>query len=188
MPARNPPTTRIHLLTLAYDASLAAIDSRPLDRFLADKELLALREHFFIVHGQPHLCCVLTYRLSIADAPPPPSPPPPPAPPPPFAAARTHRRDDRIDLDEPQRARFVRLRGWRAQRARRDGVPAYVVFTNRELAALACSAPTTPGQLLAFPGCGEGKVARYGDELLALLAPERTTDPTAPAAAPEPAP
>ena len=37
MPACNPPTTRIHLLTLAYDASLAAIDSRPLDRFLADK-------------------------------------------------------------------------------------------------------------------------------------------------------
>jgi ATP-dependent DNA helicase RecQ len=58
-------------------------------------------------------------------------------------------------------------------------VPAYVVFTNRELAALAARAPTTLGQLRAIPGCGEAKVARYGDELLALLADTAAPAPDA---------
>lgn len=167
MSSPNSPTARVHLLTLAYDAHLAAINSGPLDSFLADKELLAFREHFFLVHGQPHLCCVVTWRPTTASTPH--APPQPPALPPPPSARRADH-DARIELDERQRARFARLRGWRAQRARRDGVPAYVVFTNRELAALACRAPTTSGQLRTIPGCGEAKVARYGDELLALLA------------------
>lgn len=172
MSSRNPTAARVHVLTLGYDQHLGAIDSGPLAAFLADKELLAFREHFFTVHGQPHLCCVVTWRPTTRNAPhdPPPAATTEAAPPAPQQPRRRPEPDSRIDLDDAQRARFARLRGWRAQRARRDGVPAYVVFTNRELAALACRAPTTQAQLRAIPGCGEAKVARYGDELLALLA------------------
>lgn len=52
-----PSPVRVKLLTLAYHPTLAAIDSRPLDEFLADKELLRLREHFFTVQRQPFLTC-----------------------------------------------------------------------------------------------------------------------------------
>lgn len=176
MSSPNSPAARVLVLTLAYDAHLAAIDSGPLDSFLADKQLLAFREHFFLVHGQPHLCCVVTWRPTTAI---PPHAPPLPPKPPPHPPARRADPDARVELDERQHARFARLRGWRAQRARRDGVPAYVVFTNRELAALAARAPTTLGQLRAIPGCGEAKVARYGDELLALLADTAAPAPDA---------
>jgi superfamily II DNA helicase RecQ len=159
----NAPTVRVKLLTLAFQPSLGAIDARALDDFLADKELLDLREHFFVVQGLPHLLCVLTYRLPRGTD----------------AASANERpaasgigerpRRERIDLDEPARARFETLRAWRADRARRDGVPPYVLFHNRELAAIASRCPATPNALLQIDGIGEGKVERYGDEVLAAL-------------------
>lgn len=62
----NPPAIRVHILTLAYQPQLGAIDGRPLDALVADKHLLDLREHFFTVLVQPHLCWVLTWRHPIA--------------------------------------------------------------------------------------------------------------------------
>jgi len=64
---------------------------------------------------------------------------------------------------------FKRLRAWRAAVAHRDGVPAYVVFHDRALAELAARRPADLEAMAAVPGVGPAKLARYGDELLALL-------------------
>jgi DNA helicase II / ATP-dependent DNA helicase PcrA len=61
------------------------------------------------------------------------------------------------------------LRAWRRKRAETDGVPAYVVFNDRTLAALTERQPRSRGELLAVEGIGPSKLDRYGDELLALL-------------------
>jgi DNA helicase-2/ATP-dependent DNA helicase PcrA len=63
------------------------------------------------------------------------------------------------------------LRAWRRKRAEADGVPAYVVFNDRTLAALNDRRPRSRGELLAVEGIGPSKLDRYGDELLALLTP-----------------
>jgi DNA helicase-2/ATP-dependent DNA helicase PcrA len=63
-----------------------------------------------------------------------------------------------------------RLREWRLDQARIQGVPAYVVFNDRTLDALASQRPTTEQALLAIPGIGPAKLESYGDELLDLLA------------------
>jgi DNA helicase-2/ATP-dependent DNA helicase PcrA len=63
------------------------------------------------------------------------------------------------------------LRAWRRKRAEADGVPAYVVFNDRTLAALSERQPRSRGELLAVEGIGPSKLDKYGDELLALLAP-----------------
>ena len=62
------------------------------------------------------------------------------------------------------------LREWRATTAKASGVPAYVVFHDATLAALAQAQPRTADELLALPGLGPVKAARYGETLLALLA------------------
>jgi DNA helicase-2/ATP-dependent DNA helicase PcrA len=61
------------------------------------------------------------------------------------------------------------LRAWRRKRAEADGVPAYVVFNDRTLAALSERRPRSRGELLGIEGIGPSKLDRYGDELLALL-------------------
>jgi ATP-dependent DNA helicase RecQ len=66
-------------------------------------------------------------------------------------------------------ARLERLRRWRLEVSRREGVPAYVVFHDRTLAALAAASPRTAGDLALIPGVGPSKLERYGAALLALL-------------------
>jgi DNA helicase-2/ATP-dependent DNA helicase PcrA len=67
---------------------------------------------------------------------------------------------------------FDALRRWRKERAARDGVPAYVVFHDSTLAAIAERSPRTRAGLLAVSGIGPAKLERYGDEVLALLSGE----------------
>jgi DNA helicase-2/ATP-dependent DNA helicase PcrA len=63
------------------------------------------------------------------------------------------------------------LRDWRSQRARSDGVPAYVVVHDRHLRAIALARPRTPTELIACDGIGPAKLERYGDDILRVLEP-----------------
>ena len=63
-----------------------------------------------------------------------------------------------------------RLRAWRLERARVDGVPPYVVFHDTVLHAIADARPTSLGELSQIAGVGPAKLERYGSEVLALLA------------------
>ena len=67
-------------------------------------------------------------------------------------------------------ALFERLRDWRAQIAREHNVPAYVVFHDDTLRAIAQSRPASLVDLQVISGVGEKKLERYGAQLLALLA------------------
>jgi ATP-dependent DNA helicase RecQ len=64
---------------------------------------------------------------------------------------------------------FELLRGLRRELAGRENVPAYIVFSDAVLRALAERRPTTPEELLDVPGIGPAKLARYGEAFLALL-------------------
>ena len=62
------------------------------------------------------------------------------------------------------------LRNWRAEKAREQGVPAYVILHDRTLRELAERRPDSPEGLLEVPGIGLAKAQRYGEDLLELLA------------------
>ncbi|HEX2047490.1 MAG TPA: ATP-dependent DNA helicase UvrD2 [Acidimicrobiales bacterium] len=62
------------------------------------------------------------------------------------------------------------LRSWRATTARASGVPAFVVFHDTTLAAVAEARPRDHSSLLALPGMGPVKAERYGDALLEVVA------------------
>jgi ATP-dependent DNA helicase RecQ len=62
-----------------------------------------------------------------------------------------------------------RLRHWRLETARAAGVPAYVVFHDTTLAAIASARPTSLAELLRVSGVGESKLRKYGEEVLEVL-------------------
>ena len=64
---------------------------------------------------------------------------------------------------------FEKLRTWRAEKAREQGVPAYVILHDRTLAELAEQRPQSSSALLEIPGIGLAKADRYGKALLELL-------------------
>ena len=67
---------------------------------------------------------------------------------------------------------FERLRAWRAATAKEAGVPAYVVFHDATLRAIASAAPTSRSDLGGISGIGAAKLDRYGDGVLAVVAGE----------------
>ena len=71
------------------------------------------------------------------------------------------------DIDEDL---LVRLKEWRAKRARMLKVPAYVVFTDATLTAIAEQRPTDSSALVSIAGIGASKLEKFGSEVLALLA------------------
>jgi DNA helicase-2/ATP-dependent DNA helicase PcrA len=73
------------------------------------------------------------------------------------------------DLDE---ALFARLKEWRMTTAREQKVPAYVVFTDATLQAIAEHKPADEHELAAISGVGSVKLERYGAEVLALCGGE----------------
>ncbi len=67
---------------------------------------------------------------------------------------------------------FQRLRALRRALADSEGVPAYIVFSDAVLARMAAARPTDEAGLLAVPGVGPAKLARYGAAFLRLLRDE----------------
>ena len=66
-------------------------------------------------------------------------------------------------------ARLERLRNWRTEEARKLGVPAYRVLTNRTLEELATQAPQALAELEAIHGLGPVLRGRYGEAVIQLL-------------------
>ena len=61
------------------------------------------------------------------------------------------------------------LKEWRRTKAEERGVPAYVIFGDRDLGGIASQAPTTLDELAACRGVGPTKLAMYGDEILEIV-------------------
>jgi DNA helicase II / ATP-dependent DNA helicase PcrA len=64
---------------------------------------------------------------------------------------------------------YAALREWRTGRAREDGVPAYVVFHDQTLAAIAEMKPPSAAALRRVKGVGPAKIEAYGPEVLELV-------------------
>ncbi|HEX5201319.1 MAG TPA: DNA helicase RecQ [Actinoplanes sp.] len=82
---------------------------------------------------------------------------------------------------------FERLRAWRAATAKEQGVPAYVIFHDATLRAIATLRPATPAQLGTVSGVGQNKLAKFGQQVLDTLegaAPDATPPPSTPATPP----
>ena len=75
-----------------------------------------------------------------------------------------------VELPAAATALFEQLRGWRAAAAREQGVPAYVIFHDATLRQIAAQAPATLAELAAVNGVGEAKLAKYGPQILDLVA------------------
>ncbi|NJD27921.1 MAG: ATP-dependent DNA helicase UvrD2, partial [Chloroflexi bacterium] len=63
----------------------------------------------------------------------------------------------------------VALQGWRRERARRDGMPAYIVAHDALLRAIAEARPASATALERVKGMGPAKVERYGEEILSIV-------------------
>ncbi|MEP6971870.1 MAG: RQC domain-containing protein, partial [Betaproteobacteria bacterium] len=74
------------------------------------------------------------------------------------------------ELDATAQQRYEALREWRAEVARQHNLPAYVIFHDATLAAIAQRAPHSLDDLQGISGIGARKLEAYGDEVLRVVA------------------
>ena len=72
-------------------------------------------------------------------------------------------------LDKTEFANFENLRDIRKQVAQELKIPAYAVFTNKELAELSKLENITPQSLLSLDGFGSGRMEKVGTQFLSKL-------------------
>jgi ATP-dependent DNA helicase RecQ len=74
------------------------------------------------------------------------------------------------NLDTIAQARYAALKAWRTEVARAHNLPAYIIFHDATLAAIAQLAPQSLADLQEISGIGEKKLQAYGDEVLQICA------------------
>ncbi|MFE9354377.1 DNA helicase RecQ [Streptomyces olivaceoviridis] len=89
-----------------------------------------------------------------------------------------------VELPEALLPAFEALRAWRAEQAREQGVPAYVIFHDATLREIVTRWPGSVSELGTVNGVGEKKLATYGEGVIQVLA---SLDGAAPVAADTPA-
>ena len=161
------------VVTLRFDPVSEAFDDGPLQEFLRSKEVLTIRDHFFMRNEAPYLAVVVTYNL-----------PGPATGSLPAEKGKDRGVSWRELISEADLPLFNALRDWRAERAKRDGVPPYLICTNRQLAAMVNARPGSLSKLGSIEGIGKAKLDNYGQELLALLARPRVGHHSTPTKSP----
>lgn len=171
-------TMHVRLITLRYSPSLGGFDTTAVDEFLRGRELLSFREHFFHVNDVPHLTCILSVLDALVPATARVDEPPSvgrssdsSAIPIPRPCSRGPMREveSSVPLSELQRTRYGQLRNWRYETSRREGVPPFVILTNRELTEIVVRDPDSLTALGNIPGIGPAKIKRHGAAILSLL-------------------
>jgi len=64
---------------------------------------------------------------------------------------------------------YEELRAWRSERAKSDGIPAYMVCSDRTLKELVAAQPDSRDALMRVKGVGPAKIEAFGPDVLSLL-------------------
>lgn len=146
----------IKIITLKFDTLTENFDDSFLMEFVKDKEIISIRDYFFVRDGVPYLVIITTYRLR-----------------PVFEerieSGKGRKENWRNLIGDGDLPLFNTLRNWRSERCKKDGVPPYVICTNEQLAMMVKNRPQSLNKLLEIEGVGKAKVEKYGREILSIL-------------------
>jgi superfamily II DNA helicase RecQ len=151
---------KLKVFTLRFSDSMEGFDDAPLQEFITDKEIIELYEHFFIHENTPCLAILIAYR-SIEN----------------YGTRKTTRQPDpRNEFDSTEKEAYDALRAWRAAAAKMEGIPPYMIATNKQLAKMIKMRVNSREALGRIEGVGEAKTARYGKEILEIVAKHMTVN------------
>jgi superfamily II DNA helicase RecQ len=148
---------QIKLFTIPVGDSGAALDD--MNRFLRGNKILEVHNQLISNENGAYWCFCVRYiekTSAVVD----------------YGKPKT---DYKQILDEPTFAKFSKLREIRKKVAADEGVPAFAVFTDEELAGLAKLDIITNKTMLSVKGIGDKKVERFGKHFITPLEKDETT-------------
>ncbi len=135
------------ILTIPFDRTKKGFDEDGLNKFVLNKHVKNYRAEFFQDGDDKYWTVFLEYDPVVEKM----------------------SGNEAEGFDKGQRLLLERLKAWRKERAEKDGVPVYIIGTNREFADIVRSAPRSLEQLKSIKGFGNAKVSKYGNELIEII-------------------
>ncbi len=145
---------KARVFTVRLDPTSGVFDDSELAAFFQAHDAQTITEHPFVFAGVPTIAVVVRYAGAHS----------------PSTGKRPAAPSPELTLSDADRVLYESLRSWRNQRAKKDGRPAYVLFTNQQLAEVARKRPTTIAALTAIDGIGDARIKGYGPDVLKLVA------------------
>lgn len=155
----------IKILSLSFDSAKEKFSDDILRDFIKDKEIISIRDYFFVRNEVPYLTLLIKYfpiRQEIIFE----------------SQQKNNTQNSRTNnskeeawkeiLVEADMGLFNLLRDWRSERSKKEGVPPYVLFTNVQLAQIVKSRPQSFADLLKIDGIGRAKADKYGQDILKI--------------------
>lgn len=138
----------IRIITVPFNPQTECFEDEDLRRFLTNKSVKSVRPEFFQVNGRAYWSVFLEYEVVLSEE---------------------DGKAGEDGLDEPQRLLLTRLREWRKERAEKEGIPVFIIATNKELLAVVKQTPGTKEALRQIHGFGRKKIDKYGEPLLDIV-------------------
>jgi len=135
------------IITIPFDRGKKGFDEEILTRFVINKRISSHRAEFFQDEDDAFWTVFLEYDPLLE---------------------KTGDKET-LSLNEPQKLLCERLKAWRKETAEKNGVPVFIVTTNRELADVTRIAPVSLEALKQIKGFGKGKIEKYGREIIAMV-------------------
>lgn len=135
------------IITIPFNRNQKGFDDEFLNRFILNKHLQSCNVVFFEDGEDKYWSVFLEYEQVLTEI--------------------SGSGED--ELKGAQKILFDRLRGWRKERAEKDGVPVYIVGTNKELISIVKLAPKSLEALKGVRGFGNRKITMYGEEIIKIL-------------------
>jgi superfamily II DNA helicase RecQ len=135
------------IITIPFDRKTECFDDSLLNQWTLNKQVKNCRAEFFKDGEEAYWTVFIEYDPVLENVP-------------------VEKTDG---LDGPQKVLFDRLREWRRERGEKDGVPVYIIGTNRELRDIILQKPKSLEALRTVKGFGKQKVSRYGEEIVAII-------------------
>ncbi len=146
------------VFSLTFNSLTGGFDDEPLRDFMKDKEVISIRDHLFVRNEIPYLTLIVKYFPFRQEAKP-------------NVELKTGEKKDeswKEGLSEVDMGLFNLLRDWRSQRCKKEGVPPYILMTNKQLADVVKQRPQSLAELMKIEGVGKGKAEKYGEDILSI--------------------
>lgn len=155
----------VKIFSLNFNSTVGGFDDEPLRDFIKDKEVISIRDHLFVRNEIPYLTLVVKYFPFRSEANAEPS-------------SKTSSKDEAWKklLSDADMGLFNLLRDWRSERCKKEGVPPYILLTNKQLAEIVKKQPDSLSALTKIDGIGKAKAEKYGEDVLALLKKEASKE------------
>lgn len=151
----------VRVITLRYQDGVQGFPEEALRKAISGREVLEVREHFFIHGNVPHMALLVTLGDGVG------------------AGTGTggmikrQEADPGEQLPEDLRGLYKDLKRWRNEKAKADGKPAYAIARNIQLAEICKRQPRSLAEMKEVDGIGEAFCRDYGAAILGMMPAEK---------------